>query len=68
MEAALNGPGRARVQAINCGVGDIGTREEADIFREKAAAIKPDLVVIEFYLNDSRPPWDSPASWGIAVG
>jgi hypothetical protein len=45
------------VELINAGVGDIGTREEMDILEESGLAVQPDLVVVGFYLNDSRPPW-----------
>lgn len=46
-----------RVELINAGVGDIGIREEMDILEESGLASQPDLVVVGFYLNDSRPPW-----------
>jgi lysophospholipase L1-like esterase len=45
------------VEVINAGVEDIGLKEEIDIFEEKGLAVEPDVVVIAFYLNDSRPPW-----------
>jgi lysophospholipase L1-like esterase len=46
-----------KIRAINGGVGDIGLTEEVAILEERGLAIHPDLVVVEFYLNDSRPPW-----------
>jgi len=45
------------IEVINAGVEDIGLKEEIDIFEEKGLSIEPDVVIIAFYLNDSRPPW-----------
>ena len=58
MEAALREllPGR-RITVINGGVGDVGTTEEVDILEERGLQVHPDLVLLEWYLNDSRPPW-----------
>ena len=49
-----------RVQVINAGVGDIGLKEEVQIFRETGWKAEPDVVLVAFYLNDSRPPWGFP--------
>jgi lysophospholipase L1-like esterase len=53
-----------RVEVINAGVGDIGLREEVDLLREKGLSVEPDVVVVSFYLNDSRPPWGFPGELG----
>lgn len=45
------------VRVINAGVGNIGTREELDILEEQGLKVKPDWVLLNFYLNDSRPSW-----------
>jgi hypothetical protein len=45
------------VEVVNAGVGDIGIKEEVDILRETVDEVRPDIVVVGFYLNDSRPPW-----------
>lgn len=45
------------IEVINAGVEDIGLKEEIDILEEKGLSIEPDVVVVAFYLNDSRPPW-----------
>lgn len=42
---------------INAGVEDIGITEELEILKEDGLSIKPNVVVLNFYLNDSRPPW-----------
>lgn len=45
------------VEVINGGVGDTGSEEQMDILEESGLRVKPDVVVLGFYLNDSRPPW-----------
>ena len=52
-------PGR-HIELINAGVSDIGLREEIDILEETGLLVDPDLIVLAFYLNDSRPPWGFP--------
>lgn len=47
----------ANIDVINGGIGDTGTREQVEVFRERGLALDPDVVVVGFYLNDSRPPW-----------
>lgn len=44
------------VTMINAGVGDIGIKEEVSILEDRGLALEPDLVLLGFYLNDSRPP------------
>lgn len=56
-------PGR-RVEVVNAGVGDIGLKEELDILEETGLEIAPDVVLVAFFLNDSRPPWGFPAEAG----
>jgi lysophospholipase L1-like esterase len=46
-----------RVEVINGGVGDTGSQEQIDILEDSGLQIHPDIVVLGFYLNDSRPPW-----------
>jgi lysophospholipase L1-like esterase len=52
------------VQMINAGVVDIGLNEELDILEEQGLAVEPDVVVLAFYVNDSRPPWGFPEELG----
>jgi lysophospholipase L1-like esterase len=58
----------ARIWAINAGVGSYGSWQEVDLLRERAIAVKPDIVTLAFYWNDlySRPakviPIPSPQS------
>ncbi|MBX7144295.1 MAG: hypothetical protein K1X79_07570 [Oligoflexia bacterium] len=44
-------------RTINAGIGNVGLREEIDLLSEVIDPVKPDIVVVGFYLNDSRPPW-----------
>ena len=46
-----------KIEVINAGVGDIGIKEEMAILKESGLQLTPDIVVLSFYLNDSRPPW-----------
>ena len=50
-------PGGMSVEVINAGVSDVGLKEEVQILQEDGLATRPDIVMIAFYLNDSRPPW-----------
>lgn len=52
------------IRVINAGMNDIGMKEEVDILSEKGLETKPDVVVVAFYLNDSRPPWGFPNELG----
>ena len=45
------------LQAINGGVGNTGIEEYLNRLREPAVEAQPDIVVLVYYLNDSRPPW-----------
>ncbi|RIL08651.1 MAG: hypothetical protein DCC75_08345, partial [Proteobacteria bacterium] len=46
-----------KVSVINAGIGNIGTEEAIAILQERGLSLKPDIVMLNFYLNDSRPPW-----------
>lgn len=52
------------VSIINAGVGDIGIAEEVAILKEQGLRAQPDIVLLCFYLNDTRPPWGFPAELG----
>jgi len=49
--------GNPGIEVVNSGAPDIGLKEEIDILEEKGLSIEPDIVILAFYLNDSRPPW-----------
>ena len=61
LQAAM--PGR-KIEVVNGGVGDVGLKEEVDILEERGLSLNPDVVVIAFFLNDSRPPWGFPGELG----
>jgi lysophospholipase L1-like esterase len=56
LELALR-EGTPGVDVVNGGVGDTGTREQIDLLKERGLALDPDVIIVGFYLNDSRPPW-----------
>ena len=58
--STIQHPQNKPIRVINAGVGDIGMHEITDIYFEQYDAIQPDLVLINLYLNDSRPPWGFP--------
>ncbi|MFH1239561.1 MAG: hypothetical protein V1653_05550, partial [bacterium] len=45
------------IRAINGGIGDVGITEEIGLLKEYFDRIKPKIVILTFYLNDSRPPF-----------
>jgi hypothetical protein len=48
------------IETINAGVGSIGMENELAILLDTGFAAKPDIVVLDFYLNDAEP---SPGVW-----
>lgn len=46
-----------RIEVINAGISNVGITEEANIFEDIADEVQPDVTLLMFYLNDSRPPW-----------
>jgi lysophospholipase L1-like esterase len=46
-----------KISLINSGVGNTGTEEQLLLLEDTGAQVKPDLVLVALYLNDSRPPW-----------
>jgi hypothetical protein len=65
MEAYLREglPGR-RIVVVNGGVGGFNLDEEVDLLEDQGLGLAPDLVVVGFYLNDSRPRWGFPGEDG----
>lgn len=47
-------------ETINAGVGGVGLEDELAILTETGLSTDPDVVVVDFYLNDALP---SPAVW-----
>jgi len=49
--------GLGNLLLLNGGIWDVGIQEEYHILKEKSESIKPDIVILDFYMNDSRPSW-----------
>jgi lysophospholipase L1-like esterase len=48
-------PGYRRVEVLNAGVGNYGTVQEASHYRTFDRVFHPDLVVLEYFINDPEP-------------
>lgn len=46
-----------KVAVINAGVMGIGLKEQITILKESGLKISPDIVLVNFYLNNGRPSW-----------
>jgi hypothetical protein len=58
--AALTAAGR-KVDGFNLGVGNYNTLQELTLFRDAGAAMKPDIIVLAYFLNDAEPMPEYPA-------
>jgi lysophospholipase L1-like esterase len=52
--AALQASGR-KVDGYNMGVGNYNTTQELALFRDVGAAMKPDIIVVAYFINDAEP-------------
>ena len=43
------------VDGFNLGVGNYNTTQELASFRDKAASLKPDIIVLGYFINDAEP-------------
>lgn len=46
---------RARVRVINTGVGNYNTNQEVSFFEARGRAFAPDLVILNYFINDAEP-------------
>jgi hypothetical protein len=53
---ALSSVRSTRYEVINAGVGDVGLYEEEATLKNEGLKVRPDVVVLCWYLNDARPP------------
>jgi hypothetical protein len=44
-----------KVDGFNLGVGNYNTLQELTLFREVGAALKPDIIVLSYFINDAEP-------------
>jgi lysophospholipase L1-like esterase len=54
LETKLNAHGK-RCEVINLGVGNYNTTMEVELFKEKGLPLKPDAVILIFFVNDTEP-------------
>jgi lysophospholipase L1-like esterase len=55
-----------KVDGFNLGVGNYNTQQELTLFREVGAPLKPDIIVLAYFINDAEPMpsyTDSDADW-----
>jgi lysophospholipase L1-like esterase len=52
--AELKKSGR-KVDGFNQGVGNLNTRQELGLFRDTGAKLKPDIIVLAYFINDAEP-------------
>src|SRR5262245_10453284 len=52
--AALQAAGR-KVDGYNLGVGNYNTSQELALFRDVGAQLKPDVIVLAYFINDAEP-------------
>ncbi len=61
--AELKRKGR-KVDGFNLGVGNYNTTQELALFRERGAKMKPDIIVLTYFINDAEPmPSYKQESW-----
>ena len=48
-------PGRRQVEVLNAGVGNYGTVQEVEHYRTLDRVFHPDLVILEYFINDPEP-------------
>lgn len=57
LQELLNSKSKNKVSTINAGIGDVGITEEFNLLTANIDTLRPKIVILAFYLNDSRPPW-----------
>ena len=64
LETYLNQtPGETRYEVINTGVGNYNTQMEVAYFLNKGYELKPDAVVLNYFINDAEPTPQRKRSW-----
>ena len=67
LETVLNGgsQGAPKYEVINTGVGNYNTQMEVTYFMTKGIELKPDVVVLNYFINDAEPtPRRHEVGWG----
>jgi hypothetical protein len=55
LERELNASGRGRFEVLNAGVGNYNTVQEVEHYLTYGRAFHPDLVILEYFINDAEP-------------
>jgi lysophospholipase L1-like esterase len=55
LERDLNASGRGRFEVLNAGVGNYNTVQEVEHYLTIDRAFRPDLVILEYFINDAEP-------------
>jgi lysophospholipase L1-like esterase len=55
LERSLNHDEGRPYEVINAGVGNYDTVQEVTYYRERGRAFHPDLVILEYFINDAEP-------------
>ncbi len=74
LERDFKAAGKDNVEVINSGVGNYNTAMEVAYFLEHGAKFQPDIVVLNYFINDAEPtptysevPWYARHSYAYAV-
>jgi lysophospholipase L1-like esterase len=49
-----------KVEGYNLGIGNYNTAQELALFRESSARLRPDIIVLTYFINDAEPMPDYP--------
>src|ERR1019366_1506095 len=55
LERELNAAGHGRFEVLNAGVGNYDTVQEVEHYLTMDRAFHPDLVILEYFINDAEP-------------
>jgi hypothetical protein len=55
LERELNAAGHGRFEVLNAGVGNYNTVQEVEHYLTIGRAFHPDLVILEYFINDAEP-------------
>jgi lysophospholipase L1-like esterase len=65
LQGMLNASGEAdrKVQIVNTGVGNYNTAQEVAFFGARGRGWKPDMVIVNFFINDAEPTPTKQVRW-----
>ncbi len=68
VERELNAAAAGKYEVVNAGLSNAGIEEESLLLSEVISRLNPRLVLLSFYLNDSRPAWGYAGEIGAKRG